>query len=687
MLRKITIALAAALTCSLAHARMINVHGQVKMKDTGEAVFGVTIYNATTDKLAAVTGDNGQYRLMADSNDELLFTGLGCEEKRVAIDGHLELNVELMPQAQELDEVTVTSKVRRATVQIDPTDLEVTGNYIKLKTQMKIPPRLFSSDVRVTVQPALYNVTQRTLNYLTPVVVDGERYAITQERMLDWDRNLDPLTPYVQIKGKGQMKQKRGNSIMIRDSLYVTDPDEDYMGVAVACIENYNRVFYLDTLQYARGTVKPLRFLSYSLSPVAMTDERYMPLPEVELRESAGEMNLVFQVGKSNLDLNLGNNAQEINLLIDELRKYELDPDITLKSFTISGSASPEGRYGRNKALASQRMASAMKLVVESLDESVRKNAEMTSEADVAPWEDVVAMLRADGKDAHADEMQAVIDRYANIDSRSWAMTRLPFYRNEILTEYLPKLRRVDYRFITSRYRPLTAEEINALYAANPAGLTKYQYYKLYTTRQGMDAEAVMHQALKAHPDFVVAATDLAASMLHRGANPIDVLEPFFANGADVNKLPEMTRYNMGLACLADKQYSRADTMLYALPDTPEYHKAKIYSSALNGYYTDVIEEISKDSPLNEVVVLLAMKSNDLAWRKAQHLGDSANENYVKAIAANRVDEYMNAIAYLGRAFELDPSLREVAKIDGDLVDLLEDDELNTDADNNDETE
>lgn len=682
MLRKLIILCAAALACGAMQARTIHVHGQVKMADTGDAVFGVTIYNATTDKLAAVTGDNGQYRLTADSNDELLFSGLGCQEQRVAIDGRLELNVSLMPEAQELEEVTVTAKVRRSTLQIDETDLEVTGNFIKLKTQLRIPPRLYSSDVRVIVQPALYNVTQKRLNYLTPIVIDGEHYAITQERMLDWDKELDPLTPYEQVRSKGSLQQKRGNAIMIRDSLYVTDPDEDFMGVAVACIENYNRVFYLDTLQYARGTVKPLRFLEYELIPTTVTDARYLPLPEVELRESAGEMNLVFPVGKSTLDLNLGNNAQEINMLIEELRKYESDPDITLKSFTISGSASPEGGYARNQQLASARMASALELVRRSLDESVLKNAQMNSEASVAPWEEVEAMLRADGKDEEADRVKAILKRYGGMDARYAEMMRLPFYRRDIQNTYLPRLRKVNYEFITSRYRPLTDDEILELYDANPTGLSKYQYYRLYNIRQGAEAEKIMQQALKAYPDFVVAATDLSASMLRRGENPIGVLEPFFAPGTDRNKLPEATRYNMGVACLMDKQYNRADTLLFELPDAAEYHKAKVYSSALNGYYTEVLEEVGKDSPVNEVVLLLAMKNNELAWRRAQKLGDTAKENYIKAIAANRLDDYTTALFHLNRAFELDPSLRETAKIDGDVVDLLEYDELNSESNN-----
>ena len=75
---------------------------------------------------------------------------------------------------------------------------------------------------------------------------------------------------------------------------------------------------------------------------------------------------------------------------------------------------------------------------------------------------------------------------------------------------------------------------------------------------------------------------------------------------------------------------------------------------------------------VNEVVILLALKANDQAWRKASKLGGSAEEEYLKAVAANRVDEYMAAVSHLENALRLKPELKEIAKIDGDLIDLME---------------
>lgn len=85
------------------------------------------------------------------------------------------------------------------------------------------------------------------------------------------------------------------------------------------------------------------------------------------------------------------------------------------------------------------------------------------------------------------------------------------------------------------------------------------------------------------------------------------------------------------------------------------------------------MQEISEDSPLNEVLLLLAIKDNDTAWEKAQKLDESAIEEYVKAVAANRVDNYVYATVHLKNALRLDPSLRDVARVDGDLTDIIED--------------
>ncbi|MDE7472392.1 MAG: carboxypeptidase-like regulatory domain-containing protein, partial [Muribaculaceae bacterium] len=478
MIRRILLTtVMAVLVMASAYGRTINIHGKVTIKGSGEPASGAAVFDSSNNRLLSVADDDGRYHVTFESEGQLMFSHMACEDKIVDVNGRLEIGVELIPETKTLTEVVVTAKGRKANIDPEPTDLILQGNTMHLKTKVKVPSRMLGSDVRLIIQPAVYNVTQRHLSYLTPVVVDGKHYAITQERMYDWDASRDSLMPY-RVNYK---LDKNDGVIYLNDSLHVDNPNDDYMGVVLSSLENYNRIKYTGSFEIARGTVNPMRFLSYSLSPMGMNEDKFLPTPEMELRDASGEVNLLFPVGKSKLNLSLGNNAAELNAMIAELRKIEHDPNAMLKSFTIYGSASPEGRYELNQSLADARMKSAMDEVMKNIDPSLRQNAEISSRAKVASWDDVVTMLRADGLNDEADQVQRVIDRTSAGDGRSWAMSRLPFYKTLLANDYLPRLRRVNYSIVSSGYRPLTDDEIAALYRINPTGLSKYQFYRYYS--------------------------------------------------------------------------------------------------------------------------------------------------------------------------------------------------------------
>ena len=166
----------------------------------------------------------------------------------------------------------------------------------------------------------------------------------------------------------------------------------------------------------------------------------------------------------------------------------------------------------------------------------------------------------------------------------------------------------------------------------------------------------------------MVAATDLAAILIDKGEPDSELLLPYL----EMPELPDETRLNQVAAWLSAGRYAQADSLAFDLPDTGIYHKAKVYAAALNGRYNEVMQEISAESPFNEALMLLAIKSNEQAWEKAKLLGNSAKEEYIKAVAANRVDEVVLALSYLESAFKKDPSLRDVASVDGDVLDLLQ---------------
>ena len=653
-------------------ARDINVRGIVKNSD-GEPLAGVCIYNVEDNLLIGSTNEEGKYLVVINSDGRMLFSVLGMEETEVPVNGRITIDVTLVASAITLDEVTVKAKAKLKNVLPEPTDIEIKGNYAHIKTRVRVPRRLFDSSTRLIIQPALYNVTAKKMWYLKPVVYDGERYNITQERMYDWDPSLDPLSQFVTVKA-----DKSGSTDVVAwsDSVYLDNPQHDFHCDMMMVLENYNRVFYADTTTIARGTVNPMRFFQYHLIGTGVTDSAYFPSPEMQMRDTRGDIRLTFNVNSAKLDMDLANNRAEMNSLLDQLHRVENDPNAALKSFSISSTSSPEGTYEHNLELSDRRMKSALDFIMSNLSPTSRKYVEVHSDAKVDTWSNLSAMLRADGLMDEAAQVDAIVERFpGSPDMQSYRIRKLPFYESVIAERYLPAMRSVSYQFLTSQFRYLTDDEIVELYASDPKALSRYEFFRLYRNIAKTDAEReeYMRKALEIYPNFLIAATDLASMMIDRGTPDYNLLAPFLTPGA--KKIPDEARLNHIVACLANYKYHEADSLADLLPDTERYHKAKIYTAVFNGHYNESIGEIAAESPMNEVVLLLALKANSHAWEKAQALGETAEEEYLKAVAANRVDEYLAAMHHLDRAIELKPELREIARIDGDLIELMKEKE------------
>lgn len=659
------------LTSAAATARDINVRGIVT-NTKGEPLQGVCIYNVETDQLLASTNEEGKYLVIIDSDGKLAYSILGMEDTEVPVEGRLAIDVVLTASSITLDEVLVKAKGKLKTVAPEPTDIEIKGNYAHIKTRVKVPHRLFNSSTRLIIQPALYNVTANKMWYLKPLVFDGRRYNITQDRMLDFNLNADPLTPYVEVQKHSSHKD---DMIFWSDSVYLDNPDQDFHCDMLMAMENYNRVFYRDTTTISRGTVNPMRFFQYSLLGTEVTDTTFYPTPEMQMRDTRGDVMLTFKVNDARLYMDQGNNRAEMNSLLSQLQNIENDPDAALKSFHIYSTSSPEGNYAKNVDLSKRRMQSALELIMDNLSPTTRRYMEVKSDASVEPWESLVTMLRADSLNTEADAVADIITKYpGQMDAQSIRIRKLPFYSSLIPEKYLPRMRKVSYEFLTSQFRYLTDDEIAEVYKTDPKSLSRYEFFKLYRyiAKTPAEKEEYLKKALETYPNFLVAATDLAAMKLERGEADYDLLGNYLQPGKKIKKIPDEARLNHIAACLASHHYLEADSLASLLPDTPRFHKAKIYTDVFNGRYEGAMQEVAAESPVNEVVILLALKANDQAWRKASKLGGSAEEEYLKAVAANRVDEYMAAVSHLENALRLKPELKEIAKIDGDLIDLME---------------
>lgn len=642
----------------------IRVRGHV-VSDEGKPVEDVAVSVVETGLTVGVTDSDGAYVVVCPRDAKLVFSCIGFNDETVDVKGRLKIDVTMISSVQELEEVVVKVKVKNKVLP-EPTDIEMKGNYFHVKTRFTVPKELFESDTRLVVQPSIYDITLKERKYMSPLVFDGREYNITQKRMYDYDIERDPLHDFITVKETGKRKS---DLITYHDSLYVDFVDHDYRADVYMALEGYNKVIYRDTFSIAQGVVNPLRFFEYSLPARNLTDSAYIPKAEMQLMDSKGSVNLNFLIGKAVLDDKNPTNRTELERLGNELRHIENDKDASLHTMNITGIASPDGLYASNKRLSEKRTEAAFQRIMSMLSASTRNVITSSSDSKVAEWADVVALMEADSLYMEAGQIDSIIDRFdGNRDRQLREVRKLPYYKSVVAEIYLPKLRKVEYEYTYSIFRFLTDEEVRALYDKNYKELTKNEFWRMFNIEKDtVKLEKIYRQALEKYPEFLIAANDLSALCNKQGKGDSKILEKFI--DSDV---PDVVIGNQIVALLQERKYEEAEMLLGRLSHSEDNAMIRAVTNVLGGNYSDGYDEIAKTGVFNEVLLLLCMKDNEKAWELSKQLtGGTAKEFYVKAVAANRTDRVGEAMIYMEQAFALDPDLEEIAKNDGDLLDLL----------------
>lgn len=642
----------------------IRVRGHV-VSDEGKPVEDAAVSVVETGLTVGVTDSDGAYVVVCPRDAKLVFSCIGFNDETVDVKGRLKIDVTMISSVQELEEVVVKVKVKNKVLP-EPTDIEMKGNYFHVKTRFTVPKELFESDTRLVVQPSIYDITLKERKYMSPLVFDGREYNITQKRMYDYDIERDPLHDFITVKETGKRKS---DLITYHDSLYVDFVDHDYRADVYMALEGYNKVIYRDTFSIAQGVVNPLRFFEYSLPARNLTDSAYIPKAEMQLMDSKGSVNLNFLIGKAVLDDKNPTNRTELERLGNELRHIENDKDASLHTMNITGIASPDGLYASNKRLSEKRTEAAFERIMSMLSASTRNVITSSSDSKVAEWADVVALMEADSLYMEAGQIDSIIDRFdGNRDRQLREIRKLPYYKSVVAEIYLPKLRKVEYEYTYSIFRFLTDEEVRALYDKNYKELTKNEFWRMFNIEKDtVKLEKIYRQALEKYPEFLIAANDLSALCNKQGKGDSKILEKFI--DSDV---PDVVIGNQIVALLQERKYEEAEMLLGRLSHSEDNAMIRAVTNVLGGNYSDGYDEIAKTGVFNEVLLLLCMKDNEKAWELSKQLtGGTAKEFYVKAVAANRTDRVGEAMIYMEQAFALDPDLEEIAKNDGDLLDLL----------------
>ena len=657
----------------------IRVQGKITDISTGDPIAAVNVI--VGGYVVAYSDIDGNYSCTIPHEEEIIFYSPQYEEVRVKINNRQVINVQMQVMTIQITEAVVTASFGKTTVYVEPTDLQIVGDHFVLKTSVRIPKKQFDSNSRFILQPTLYNATLKDTSFFRPVVIDGENYHINHQRYYSFGDSNDKLADYVVTNELNQTD----HIYFYKDSLYIepTDFEHDYKS---DCFIGINGLFrketsrlggktdYSDTLTIARGTKNPLRFLEYNIEPQDLTDTTFIPKPEMKLLMDAGVSKINFVLGKAKVDEKDPESVQNIQSIKQKIQNILNNEFATLKSIEIAGYASPEGSYKQNLALAKDRTELILKDVASSLDPSIAKYVELTSTSVVEPWSKVANILR-DSDPELAGYIDELVYTYSDTHDRIIPhMRKHKKYRSTLLNETLPSLRKVEYTLNYSEFRKLKDHEIWDRYNKKTEEISRYEYWRLIDTApDSLSRYALINEGLEHYPNFTYVANELAVQLIKRDSINLDILKPSLGK-----KAPDEVIYNQALMALGSREVAMADSLACLLPEKPSTAYLKSITAALAGDYDRAYPMIASGGGLNEVLLLLCMDRNATAKTKCEEMmtlpeySKNAKFWYVHAICANRHDDIFTAMISLETALGLDPELEEIARLDSDMMDVIE---------------
>ena len=587
------------------------------------------------------------YSVQVPSSGALLFFYEDARAVRLEeVKGRLEINVTMK----------VARQIQKAVVEAESTKPYVTLESIPISGDNEIASAftfLFSgkaagrTDARFAIQAYLLDENQTdTLQYFTPVVLDGEKYHLTQLRR----KNFDPREDYL-------YRRAEQAPTLTDTTVSVTYPFkfklQNRSDVRYFCykywMEDYNHVFVQDSAQvFSTARLQdPMQFLDYDLGTFDLNPQDFFVDARRERHNGQKELPLRFMVGRSTIDPSDTSGLRHLEEIREEMARISRDPDASLKELHISGVASPEGNFARNTALAQARMNFLLDRILSVLSSHDRDRVYKSGESRVASWEEVADILDRDSLSSLATQVRGIAESArGGMDTQFARIQRLPAYREEIVPR-LPALRTVTCTYLSEVYRKLLPEEILEKYRSDIdyrdgyKQLTLNEYWNLYQLLSDPDElEGLYKRGIRAADEmkyfWPLPANKLATLYIQKNVTDTTLLKPYLHEGFSVNRtimsMQDPGKYeriwnldpvvaNQVIMLLNAKSSKRAVFWATYLKGLPQYHTLYHIARCLAGYYQvntedgrETFQVVSRSSKLNEAVMNMAIQS----WSSAE---------------------------------------------------------------------
>lgn len=291
---------------------------------------------------------------------------------------------------------------------------------------------------------------------------------------------------------KGKMYRKYIKAPIVKEGIrldtVIVSPDGDFIydyvqtintcpGLKKADIKLSGTIYEAENPIFQIPRSKPLTFYISSLSSFADNSEKYMTKVISRRAEANTVCYVDFGSGQTDIDMNLGNNGNEIRRIKKNLADLAGDQVFDIDSIIVTASCSPEGTVSFNSRLSKMRAASIsdyFRSYLKHCQDSIRNergimmswdsdshtekimkregnDVKFISRSAGENWSILDALVRKDSllntaeKDAYF-----TIRKESDEDRREKALSEKSFYRH-LREKVYPKLRTVQFGFFLHR--------------------------------------------------------------------------------------------------------------------------------------------------------------------------------------------------------------------------------------------
>lgn len=323
-------------------------------------------------------------------------------------------------------------------------------------------------------------------------------------------------------------------------------------------------IYESDKQLYSIPESDPLTFYISSVSGLTDQTERYLTKVIERHADANTSSRIDFKVGKSNIDLELGDNRRELARIRRTLAALLENETYLLDSIIVTASASPEGRENLNWRLSRSRseaishyLDEQIKVLQDSLDRNVRYDESgrrvraervripFISRYNGENWDRLDIMVDGDDYLTEGDKSRYdLLRRVPDLDGREALLGRERFYPY-LRDELYPKLRTVAFNFHMHR-KDMVKDTIHTT-------VLDSTYMRGVNALLNMDYDQAL-DLLRPYEDF---NTAIAYMGLDRDWSAMEILSKMYPS-APVNYLVAILNARMGNEEEAVARYLRA---------------------------------------------------------------------------------------------------------------------------------